>query len=68
MGRSITLHLAVLKTIFDFILAPPPHSPGGFRVNVRAVSFLRKSGIWADSGPDPGGYLVFNFDFGPKRS
>ncbi len=24
--------------------------------------------MWADSGPNPGGQYIFNFDVGPKRS
>ncbi len=58
--------LAVLTRVFNFVLGPP--SPEGSRGRVRTVSFLRKSGGWADSGPDPGVNYIFDVCFGPRRS
>ncbi len=50
--RAPVLHLAVRKTIFNFVIGSP--SPLGSRGTVRIVTFLRISG---DSGPDPGGHI-----------
>ncbi len=60
------LHLAVPKTIFVFVLAPPPPgAPGG----VRSAIFLRTSEVCR---PIParirGEDFICNFDFGLKRS
>ncbi len=44
--------LAVLKTIFNLFLGSP--FPGGSRGKVRAAGILRRSGVWSDSGGDPG--------------
>ncbi len=61
-----TLVLALLKAIFDFDFGPlPPGGPGAG--SGRPFSYGDRC-FWADSGPTPGGNLIFNFDFGPKRS
>ncbi len=49
--------VAVLKTIFEFVLGPPP--PGGARGRVRTVSFRRESWVWGRFRPGSGGQIYF---------
>ncbi len=45
-------NLAVLETIFDFVLGPPP--PGGPGEGSGRTFSLGDRRFWAGSGPDPG--------------
>ncbi len=56
----------VFKDVLYFVLVSlPTGEPGG---GVRTVIFPRRSGVSADSGPDPGGNLFLNLHFDLKRS
>ena len=55
-----------LFLIFNFVLGPPP--PGGPGGGSGLQLSLGIRAFWVDFGPNPGGSLIFNFDFGLKRS
>ncbi len=59
MGPGQTKILAVLKTVLNFVLGPPP--PGGPGEDPDRHFSEAIGCFWADSGPDPEGNLFLIF-------